>query len=395
MGLRALSRSVGQSIALLKRKYATSDVWEGFVDRSRQQIKEALEVLLKERVNDYLSACVQEGICDRRNGSYPRQLATQFGEIELCIPRTRTFSPAASLRAYARRTKEVDRLILAGFLFGLSTRKLTKEVLPILGIQVSPATVSRVAKRLDQVVAAFHRRPLPDQYQTLIFDGVLLRRRTGAGALSRPVLVALGIRADGGKEIIDFQLAPAESQAAWEGLLNDLYRRGLKGRVLELITVDGGAGLLAALPLVYPQIPVQRCWAHKSRNLVGMVRRADRQRVRGGLRRIYTAASQKQAQQAAQCFVNRWQADYPRMVASLHGDLEELLAHYCFADPAWRKATRTTNIIERRFGEVRRRTRPMGAFSDRTSIERILLAVFLHENKNQGTATPFALTQTI
>jgi len=394
MGLRALSKSVGQSIALLKRKYASGDVWEGFVDRSRQQIKEALEVVLTERVSDYLAECVQQGICDRRNGSYPRQLTTQFGEIELCIPRTRTFSPAACLRAYARRTKEVDRLILAGFLFGLSTRKLTKEVLPILGIQVSPATVSRVAQQLDRVVAAFHRRPLPDHYRVLLFDGVVLRRRTGAGALSRPVLVALGIRADGRKEIIDFQLAPAESQAAWEGLLNDLYRRGLKGRALELITVDGGKGLLAALPLVYPQIAVQRCWAHKTRNLVGMVRRADQQQVGNELREIYDAETRKQAQQAARSFVKRWQADYPRMVASLRDDLEELLAHYCFTDRAWRKATRTTNAIERCFREVRRRTRPMGTFSDRTSLERILLAVFLHQNKNQGTATPFALTQT-
>ena len=395
MGLEALTRSVGQSIAILKRKYASSDAWEEFVDRSRQQIKQTLELVLREQVSDYLAECVQEGICDRRNGSYSRQLTTQFGEIELCIPRTRTFSPAAALRAYARRTKEVDRLILAGFLFGLSTRKLTQEVLPILGIQVSPATVSRVAKQLDRVVAAFHRRPLPDHYRVLIFDGVVLRRRTGVGALSRPVLVTLGIRADGRKEIIDFQLAPAESQAAWEGLLNDLYRRGVKGRALEQITVDGGKGLLAALPLVYPQIRVQRCWAHKTRNLVGMVRRADQERVGHELCQIYEANTRQEAQQAARCFVQRWQADYPRMVASLRDDLEELLAHYCFADADWRKATRTTNAIERCFEEVRRRTRPMGTFSDRTSIERILFAVFTHQNKNQGTATPFALTQNI
>jgi putative transposase len=392
MGLSALAQSVGQRLALLKELYGAGDLWQGFEERSRQQVRDALEVLLRERVRDYLAECLQAGIRDRRNGSYPRQLATEFGEIELCIPRTRTFSPAACLRRYARRTKKVDRLILAAFLFGLSTRKLTKQVLLILGIRVSPATDSRIAKQLDQVVAAYHRRPLLDHYRVLLFDGVVLRRRTGAGALSRPVLVALGIRPDGGKEIIDFQLAPAESQTAWESLLNDLYRRGLKGRALQLITVDGGKGLLAALPLVYPQVPVQRCWAHKTRNLVGMVRRADRQRVGDGLRRIYRADTRKQAQQAARCFVQRWQADYPRMAASLQGDLEELLAHYCFADPAWRKATRTTNAIERRFGEVRRRTRPMGTFSDRTSLERILLAVFLHLNQTEGTATPFTLT---
>ena len=242
------------------------------------------------------------------------------------------------------------------------------------------------------MVATFHRRPLPDHYRVLLLDGVVLRRRTGAGALSRPVLVALGMTADQRKEISDFQLAPAESQQAWEGLLSDLYRRGLKGHALELITVDGGKGLLAALPLVYPQVPVQRCWVHKTRNLLALVRRAHRALVKQGLQQIYRAATRRQAQQAAQRFVQRWQAAYPQLVASLHRDPEELLAHFCFADLAWRKATRTTNAIERRSVEVRRRTRPMGVFSDRTSLERIFFSIFL--NENQGVATPFTLTQT-
>jgi transposase-like protein len=149
MGLNALAQSVGQRIVMLKEIYGSGELWQGFEERSRQQVRKALELVLKERVHDYLAECVREGIRDRRNGTYPRQIATIFGEIELSIPRTWTFSPAACLRAYARRTKEVDRLILAGFLFGLSTRKLTKQLLVILGIRLSPATVSRIAQQLD------------------------------------------------------------------------------------------------------------------------------------------------------------------------------------------------------------------------------------------------------
>jgi len=93
--------------------------------------------------------------------------------------------------------------------------------------RVSATTVSRVAQSLDTAVAAFHRRPLKRQYRFLIFDGVVLKRKTGAGSVKRVVLVALGITEDGRKEVIDFSIAPGESQGAWEAFLTDLYRRGL------------------------------------------------------------------------------------------------------------------------------------------------------------------------
>ena len=124
------------------------------------------------------------------------------------------------------------------------------------------------------------------RFTVLMLDGVVLKRKTGAGAIRRPVLVALGLRADGSKEIIDYRLARAESVAEWERFLTDLYRRGLEGARLEMICVDGGAGLLAALPIVFPNVPVQRCWAHKIRNLLGKVRMADHAAVKAGLHAI-------------------------------------------------------------------------------------------------------------
>jgi len=128
---------------------------------------------------------------------------------------------------------------------GLSTRKVGETVLALLGRSVSPSTVSQVAKTLDAAVAAFHRRPLQNRYKALMLDGVVLYRKTGAGALRRPVLVALGLRHGGKKEIIDFRLAASESAAEWEKFLADLYRRGLAGEGLDMICVDGGCGLLA------------------------------------------------------------------------------------------------------------------------------------------------------
>jgi putative transposase len=345
-------------------------------------------------IDEHLERMAELGQADRRNGCYRRWLLTELGDIELHVPRTRTFSALKVVRVYARRAQDVDRMILACFVLGLSTRKVAIALLPILGRPISPATVSAVARQLDAAVAAFHRRPLKDQYQVLVLDGVVLRRKTGAGALARPVLVALGLRPDGKKEVIDFRLATAESAAQWELFLGDLVRRGLTGERLEMLCVDGGAGLLAALPTAFPDIPVQRCWAHKIRNVLNKVRKPDQAMIKAGLHRIMNASTLPAAWSAAHHFAARWQTIYPKAVACLRADLDDLLTCFCYSSLEQRKAVRTTNAIERRFREVRRRTRPMGTFQDKTSMDRILFAVFMHENRNQGLATPFALTQT-
>ena len=343
---------------------------------------------MAEAVDDWLDSLDGSAMRDRRNGSYSRHLLTELGDIELSVPRTRRFCPSEVLRSYARRAPEIDRAILAGFVLGLSTRKVGEVLLALLGRKVSASTVSRVAKTLDEAVAAFHARPLADRYKALMLDGVVLARRTGAGALKRPVLVALGIRADGKKEIIDFHLATGESAAAWERFLTDLYRRGLTGNGLEMICADGGRGLIAALPTVYPGIPLQRCWAHKVRNVLGKVRKADHGAVKAALHAIMNAPNRPKALSAARRFASAWEETYPKAVACLRNDLDDLLTCFRYPTLAERRRVRTTNAIERRFLEVRRRTRPMGTFQDRTSMDRILFAVFIHENKAQGVSTP-------
>ena len=288
------------------------------------------------------------------------------------------------VRAYARRAAHIDRMILACFVLGLSTRKVAIALLPILGRRISAGTVSKLAKTLDASVAAFHRRPLKDIYPVLMLDGVVLARKTGAGAIHRPVLVALGLRPDGKKEIIDYRLAVAESAAQWECFLTDLYMRGLRGDRLEMICVDGGSGLLAALPTVYPGIPVQRCWAHKIRNVLDKVRKTDQAALKAALHAVMNADNRPKARSAARRLADQWQEIYPKAVACLRNDLDELLSCWRYPTIEQRKKVRTTNAIERRFREVRRRTRPMGVFQDRTSMDRILFAVFTHENSNQG-----------
>jgi hypothetical protein len=212
------------------------DWGEGYRPLGRQALAEIIETEMAAAVDRHLEGLEAEDAADRRNGYYRRSLLTGLGDIELSVPRTRRFCPTEVVRAYARRSPEIDRMILAGFVLGLSTRKLGEVLLHRLGRPVSPATVSRVAQSLDKAVEAFHARPLKGRYTALRLDGVVLARKTGAGALRRPVLVALGLRHDGKKEAIDFRLARGESAAEWERFLADLYKRGLTGEGLDMIS---------------------------------------------------------------------------------------------------------------------------------------------------------------
>jgi transposase-like protein len=251
----ATIKSLPAAFAMMKAMQAEDVEWgEDYRGAARQALAEILEGRMDQLIDAHLERMAELGEADRRNGCYTRWLLTELGMIELHVPRTRTFSALKVVRAYARRAKDVDRMILACFVLGLSTRKVAVALLPILGRPVSPATVSAVARQLDAAVAAFHRRPLGDIYRVLVLDGVVLKRKTGAGALARPVLVALGLRPDGKKEVIDFRLATAESAAQWDTFLADLVRRGLTGERLEMLCVDGGKGLLAALPTAYAQV---------------------------------------------------------------------------------------------------------------------------------------------
>ena len=243
----ATIESLPVAFEMVKAMQADNLEWaEDYRPFARAAIAEIIEAQMAAAVDRYLDQLDAEDAPDRRNGHYRRHLLTTLGDIELCVSRTRRHTPTQVLRAYSRRTPEIDRVILAGFVLGLSTRKVGETLLAILGRPVSAETVSRVAKTLDAAVAAFHRRPLKDRYTVLMLDGVVLARNTGAGALRRPVLVALGLRPDGKKEVIDFRLAASESAVEWERFLTDLYRRGLTGEGLEMICVDGGTGLLTS-----------------------------------------------------------------------------------------------------------------------------------------------------
>jgi transposase-like protein len=357
-----------------------------FKPHARQALKELLEKRLEEEMAEYLGVARYEHGAERhdyRNGHYVRHLLTEMGDLELLVPRSRKGKfPSKLIGRYARRCRSVDRVLLACFCLGLSTRKAAAVLAPIVGERVSASTISRIARDLDHQVQLYHNRELCDQYRYLFFDGVVLKSKGAVKVQKKILLCVFGITMEGRHEMIDFYAAASESGACWEAFLRDLYQRGLAGKPCQLIASDGGTGLHQALQIVYPKIELQRCWAHKARNVLDRVKKIDQAAVKRALARISHAANRREAAQAYWRFSSRWAKSYPGAVACLKKDFEQLLTFFKIKDSQMWSRLRTTNLIERAFREVRRRTRPMGVMAHTESLQRIVFAVFHHLNTN-------------
>jgi transposase-like protein len=351
---------------------------------ARAALKKVLESALQDEVTRYIAAEPYERV-DRREayrcGYYFRWLLTEVGELLLQVPRIRSGPiPFRTLVAYARRPAVVDQLIVACFVLGMSTRKVAKALGAFFGTTISAQTISRIAQQLEGAVAAFHRRPLTARYRYLVLDGVVLKHRGALAARRRVLLCAYGITLEGVREFIDFYLAPSESAACWETFLRELYERGLSAEQMQLIMTDGGKGLHQALEMVWPRIPRQRCWAHKVRNVLDKVKKGHGECIKRALAAISHAESRARAICAFWSFARRYRSIYPKAVACVQADLDELLAFFSCPQTHW-DGLRTTNAIERAFREVRRRTRPIGVFTNSQSLDRIVYAVIHHLNE--------------
>jgi len=359
--------------------------WGDLYGQSKLAWKKFLEEESRKERDRYLGVEDYERAGEReyRNGFYERGFVTRFGTLGLRLARTRTrsFLPRA-IERFQRRADEVMLLIREAFLRGISTRQVGRVVAILTGEVVSAQTVSKLSRHLDRLVKAFQPARLQDEWAYLFLDGVSLRVRRPSGRKCVQMLVAYGVRRDGSRQLLAFLRSQGESQAAWEGFLNDLYARGLHGKNLLLIVTDGCPGLAAALQTVYPHAKHQRCWVHKMRNILEHVRKRDYEPVKADAQAIYRADDRWRAQTAFRHLRARWQADYPAMVKRLEKDLPELLTFFDFPRHLWRKL-RTPNVIERCFVEVRRRTRPMVCFVNVASVDRIIYAIFNGYNEQQ------------
>ena len=349
-------------------------------------VKELMESTLEEDLELYTQAQYQQQV-DRyklyRNGYYHRTLVTQFGHVnDLVVPRLRSGGfKTRVFKRYRRFESIVEDLIMDIFLAGVSTRKVGAAIAKLLDTKVSAGTVSNITRRLDSKVKQFQKKELLDEYQYLFLDGITLKVRYNTKYHNRKVLVAYGITIFGRRELIAFRQAKAESYQQWIAFIDDLYRRGLKGDNLRLITTDGSKALHAALDMVYALTPRQACWVHKLRNVSSYLPKKYADECYRELSGIYNAESRSEATDKFKQWRRDWFRLCPKAVGCVEKDIDNLLNFYD-CPKKHRKKIYTTNVIERQFKEVRRRTNVFSCFSNIASCDRIIYAIFTHINNN-------------
>jgi transposase-like protein len=361
-------------------------LWGDLTTRAREQLQALLEASMETELTERLGYAPYQRDpalhSNYRNGCYERALDTQFGSIRgLRVPRPRQGGAGYRvLERYSRRAPWVNQLIQEMFLAGIGTRRVGLLVGSLLEASVSASTVSRVSRELGERARAWHTRELADEYQYLILDGVRLRIKGACGAVQWVALCVYGITFDGKREMIDCLPARGESEAQWVALLEDLCRRGLTGDMVELAITDGAQGLLNALQFVFPRMRLQRCWAHKLRNVANCLKASQREQCLRQAATIYQAPSRRAAMKCFRAWKAKWESAAPKAVGCLEKDLESLLTFFSQPQAHWKKI-RTTNAIERQFREVRRRTDPMTCFVNQQSADRILFAIFHYANQ--------------
>jgi transposase-like protein len=355
----------------------------------RGKIREALVTLFDEELTQVLGAVKGERVATRRgyrHGGKERELTTGLGTVRMTMPRGRLFTPDGQeqewashlLPRYQRRAKAVDSALLGAYLGGANSRRIKGALAPLLrGAPLSKSAVSRLVGRLKSLFGDWRTRSLGDERIGLLYlDAIALRVRLAQKVVSAPVLVALGVRGDGQKTVLDLELLPSESTAAWGGLVAGLLERGLRRPRLGVI--DGSPGLRGAVEEHWPGMVVQRCTVHKLRNLERHVPRHALEEVRTDAHRIVYADSLPAARQAYTAFVAKWAKRAPKVAESLQEAGDELLTFYRFPPSQW-KSLRTTNAIERLHEEFRRRVKTQGSLPNAQAAELLVFGLLISD----------------
>jgi putative transposase len=349
----------------------------------RERIRETIEAVLEEELDAALGAAPSARVGEQRrgyrHGSRARTLTTSVGPTRVEVPRARlqTETGRAEWRSevlprYQRRTARVDEAILGVYLAGGNSRRIRAALAPLLrGGPLSKDAVSRLVGRLAEDFAAWQTRDLADdQIRYLLLDGWYPKVRLGKRRVRVPVLVTMGVRADGERVVVDMRLVGDESTAAWRDVVQQLQARHVGTPALAII--DGNAGLATALREAWPSLPIQRCTAHKLRNLTAKAPVRQREEVAEDYRRVVYADTAALVQQRRAAFVKKWRLQCPAVAQSFEEAGDELFTFLRFPRSQW-KALRTTNALERINEEFRRRTKTQASLP---SQDAVLLLLF-------------------
>jgi putative transposase len=352
--------------------------------RVRQGVKAVLEEVLEEEMTEHLEAGYRELTPTRRgerNGHYTRNLLTPTGKIErLEVPRDREGEFVTEVfERYKRMTGDVEEAILEMYLSGISTRKVAGITDALSKVRVGKDAVSRITSRLEEQQKQWRERSLEEKaYPYLYLDATYLKVRWGARVTSMALLACVGVDEEGFREVLAVEVAGSEKGAAYASMLRGLIDRDLHG--VRLVVSDDHEGIKAAVFGELPGAEWQRCTVHFERNILAHVPATSMGEVAEDLKAIFKVRRQKTARALAEEFVELYGGRFPKAVAVFEAGIEDTLTYLNYPGSHHAKL-RTTNMLERLFKEVKRRTRVVGVFPNETSASILATEIALRSSE--------------
>lgn len=354
-------------------------------------LESILDQVLKAQVTEQVSAEPYERTEERqghRNGSYPRQLTTRVGSITLHVPRIRdgNFSTEMFLR-YQRSEQALLLALMEMVVNGVSTRKVSQITEELCGTKFSKSTVSELCKNLDPIIEAWLNRPLSDdQYPFLLVDAMYLKVREDGRVRSRGVMIAVGINADGHREVLGMMVGDTESESSWSEFFSRLKDRGLNG--VDIITSDDHRGLVRAIRQYFQGVTWQRCQTHFMKNILDATPNSLKDEVHSHVQAILEAPDEETARMLLGKTTSFYEDKAPKAMSILESGFDDASAVLVLPEK-YRKRLRTTNSIERLNEEIRRRERVIRIFPNRESVIRLLGALLMEQDEKWTTGKKY------
>jgi putative transposase len=361
---------------LLDQLLAGSDARAALADGGLLDgLKKALaERVLNAELDHHLEGGEPDGRTNGRNGYGGKTVLTGTGRLDLQVPRDRlaTFDPQL-IAKYQRRFPGFDDKIVSMYARGMSTREIQGHLRELYGIEVSPDLVSAVTDAVLDEVAEWQNRPLEALYPLVFLDALRVKVRDEGTVRNKAVYVALGVRADGTKEVLGLWIEQTEGAKFWLRVMTELRERGVADILIAV--VDGLKGFPEAIAAVFPRTQVQACVVHLIRNSLDLVSYRDRKAVAAALKGIYRARDAKAGEEALEAFAEGpWGRKYPAIVQSWRRHWAEVIPFYAFPSDV-RRIIYTTNAIEALNSKLRRAVRARGHFPTDDAVLKLLFLV--------------------
>ncbi|WP_041806241.1 IS256 family transposase [Lactobacillus helveticus] len=339
-------------------------------DLLRKELQQAVNDLLEAELTAFLgyNPYARDGwnTGNSRNGTYFRKVDTQFGKIEIQVPRDRNgLFHQHTLPDYKQHADVLENMIIKLYSKGVTTREIADLIEKMYGSHYSPAQVSNISKQMIPKVEAYHKRKLSDKFFCVYLDAtyVPLRRETFE---REAVYIAIGIKPNGHKEVIDYCIAPNENIEVWTELLQSMKSRGLEQA--ELFLSDGVVGMKTALAKTYPQAHFQRCLVHVMRNIRAKVRVEDREAIMNEFKQIHQQANKAAAVDVLHAFYAKWNKSYNHVIRNLK-DIEPYLLVFYNYPKQIRASIYSTNMIESFNNVIKRKAKPKAELPTEQSLD--------------------------